>query len=146
MDLITILTIIIISLGLFIGKIIQKLTKDETQHTKKIIKTLQDLIFALILFSLFMIFNLGWIISAILALAYFVYAVLNKKQHKTFNLIILSATIASLFRTKYFLTIGSIGFIYTLLIGLKTKKWKEVIKKAALVLILTIILIYLRII
>ena len=144
MDIITIIICIIAAFGFIAGKFIRNLSKEEIKPGKNLLKLAQDFVFGVVLVFLFITFNLSWIISIILALLCVIYLYAKKKEQKRLSLILLSAAIASTFRTEYFLYTGGTGFIYTLIRGIRTKEWKNAWKQAALVLILSLILIYLR--
>ncbi len=146
MDITTILICIIASLGFIIGKIIGSLAKEEIKPGKKILKLAQDVVFGAVLVFLFITFNFGWVLSIILAAAHAAYSYLKNKKHKTLSLILTAAAIASTFNTKFFLYAASTAALYTLITGIRTKKWKSIIIKTTIVLALSLILIFLRII
>jgi hypothetical protein len=144
MDITTILICIITSTGFIIGQIIKKKCKEEAEKGKKIITTIKEITFASTLFILFTIFNINKIISAALSITYLIYAYLRKKNHKKINIIIISATLASTFRTEYFIYTGGMGLIYSLFNGIQTENMKKSIKKSIFFIILSLFLIYLR--
>ena len=144
MDIITIFACVIAAIGFIIGRFIRKLGKEEIKPGKNILKLIQNLIFGIILIFLFITFNLGLILSIAIALLFTIYAYYKIKQNKKISLIVLSAAIATTFRTEFFIYTSGTSFIYTLIRGIRTKEWKTAIKNAAFVLILSLILIYLR--
>ena len=134
----------IASIGFLIGKFIQGFAKEEVKKGSKIIKIIQDVIYGVILVFLFMIFDINLIISLFLATAITIFSLVKTKKPKIIRILIMAITLASTFKTKFFLIISGTIFIYALMNGMIEKNWKDVIKKTALLLILSLLLIYLR--
>ena len=141
-----IIACIIASIGFIIGKFIQNFAKEEVKQGSKIIKIIQDIIYGIILVFLFITFDINLIISIILATAITVFSLIKNKKQGKIRILITAVALASTYRTKFFLIAAGTIFIYTLMTGILEKNWRSVIKKTALLLILSLFLIYLRII
>lgn len=144
MEITTIITSTIASIGYVIGRIIRGTSKEEIKPGKKITKLFQDISFGGVLAFLFITFDLNIPLSILLGLGYASYSFFRNKKHKTINIILSAAALASTFRTQYFTYTAATIFLYTLVTGIKTKRWKDVIKKTTILLILILGLIYLR--